>query len=445
MSLQPRSAGLGPVPVALLLGALIGLSGMGTTAVAVALPDMVQHFHVPTDRGVWVISAYAISLAVGTALYGRAADNAGVRTPITVGAVLLAVGALLAALSPSYGTLIGARRVQGAGAGAAPVLTLATLRVMYDGPVRSTALGHLAGTAVAVTALGPVAGGLLTDTFGWEAAMLFPALSLLVVSALWRTLPSGGTGARLDYPGALLVAGTAAGLVLVVQSPSIGRHALLGGAVLLALGVPAVLVRVRRRPEGFLPRAVLREPVVLRSALGAAALPASFFGLLVAIPAVLSAAGWSPLGIGFALLPGALVGIFVSRYVGRVLERIGARRSIAVAAATCVVSVLLAALGASGAPVLMMVAMAGVYSGFTIGQPAMAAAVAEAVPPGMDGVALGLATLVFFVGGGLGAAVAGLGAVVGHPWSLVLLALLPVAATVVVSRRPPPRAPSPAG
>jgi MFS family permease len=125
--------------------------------------------------------------------------------------------------------------------------------------------------------------------------------------------------------------------------------------------------------------------------------------------------------------------------VGVTIDRIGPRRSIAFAAATCVVAVLLGAVGATGVPVLLMVAMALVYAGFTLGQPAMAAAVAEAVPPGMDGVALGLATLVFFVGGGLGAAVAGLGSVVGHEWSLVLLALLPLAAAVVVSRTPPAR------
>jgi MFS family permease len=436
----PGRAGPGPVPVAMLLGSLIGLSGMGTAAVAVALPAMVDHFDVPLDRGVWVISAYAITLAVGTALYGRAADNAGVRAPLAVGISLLSLGALAASLAPGYGSLIAARLLQGAGAGAAPVLTLAALRVLYDGRARSAALGHLAGTAVAVTALGPVVGGLLTDLLGWQAAVLFPALALVVLAVLWRVLPAGGTGARLDYAGAVLVAGTAAGLVLLVQSPSIGRGAVVVGTVLLAVGVPAVLGWVRRRPAGFLPRAVLAEPAVLRSALGGAALPASWFGLLVAIPAVLAAAGWSPLGIGLALLPGALVGVLVSRFVGRTIDRVGPRRSVSLAAATCVVAVLVGAAGATGVPVLLMAAMALVYAGFTLGQPAMAAAVEEAVPPGTQGVALGLATLVFFVGGGLGAAVAGLGPVLGYPGALVLLALLPLAATVAVSR-PPRRSP----
>lgn len=423
--------GFGPLPVALLLGSLIGLSGMGSAAVAVALPAIVDHFGIPADRGVWVISAYAISLAVGTALYGRAADNAGIRTPLAVGIGLLSAGALVASVAPSYPALIAARLLQGAGAGAAPVLTLAALRVKYDGHVRSAALGHLAGAAVAVTALGPVVGGLLTDLLGWRAAVVFPSAALLVLLVLWTSLPSGGSGARLDFAGAALVAATAAGLVLLVQSPSIGIVAVVAGATLLVIGAPAVAAWVRRRPDGFLPRAVITEPAVLRSALGGAALPASWFGLLVAIPAVLAAEGWSPLAIGFALLPGALFGVVVSRFVGRTIDRLGARRSITLAAATCVVAMLIAAVGALGVPALLMLAMALVYAGFTLGQPAMAAAVEEAVPQGTQGVALGLATLVFFVGGGLGAAVAGLGSVVGAPWSLVLLALLPLGALAV--------------
>ena len=434
MASSPGPVGLGPLPVALLLGALIGLSGMGSGAVAVALPDIVDHFHVPVDRGVWVISAYAITLAVGTALYGRAADNAGVRTPLAVGIGLLSAGALLASLAPSYGALIGARLLQGAGAGAAPVLTLAAIRVKYDGRARSAALGHLAGVAVAVTALGPVVGGLLTDLIGWRAAVVFPAIALVALAALWRSLPAGGSGARLDYAGAGIVAATAAGLVLLVQSPSIGVVGAAVGVALLAAGVPAVLAWVRMRPEGFLPRAVLAEPEVLRCALGGAAMPASWFGLLIAIPTVLAARGWSPLMVGLALLPGALLGVLISRFVGSTIDRIGAKRAVALSASTCVVAVLVGSIGALGVPVLLMVAMALVYCGFTLGQPAMSAAVAEVVPRTMEGVAIGLATLVFFVGGGLGAAVSGLGGVVGVPWSLVLLALLPLTAAVVVSR-----------
>ena len=60
------------------------------------------------------------------------------------------------------------------------------------------------------------------------------------------------------------------------------------GAALLGLGIPAVAARVRHRPHGLLPRTVIRETVVVSSALAASAVPAAWFALLIAVPAVLA-------------------------------------------------------------------------------------------------------------------------------------------------------------
>ena len=415
---------LGPTSFALLLGSLVGLTGLGSAAVAVALPDLVQDLDVSPDRGAWVISAYAITMAVGTGLYGRGADNAGVRTPLATGVVLLSLGAILAAAAPNYLSLLAARVLQGCGAGAAPVLTYAVIRLKYDGGVRSTALGNLAGAAVAGMALGPIAGGLLTESISWRAAMAVPALALVVLAILWRSLPSGGSGARLDYAGALMVTGLSAGLMLLVQSPALGANASAAGLVLVMVLTPLLWRRVWRRPSGFLPRSVITEPVVIMSALGAAAIPAAWFGLLVGIPAVLAELKWSAVQIGMALLPGAVAAAVVSRRVGRILDAAGAAGSLSRSALACVLATLIAAIGATGYPCLMMVAMAFVYGAFAIGQPAMSAAIGEVVPARLAGIALGVATLIFFLGGGTGAAVAGLGGVVGWPWALTLLAVL---------------------
>jgi hypothetical protein len=80
------------------------------------------------------------------------------------------------------------------------------------------------------------------------------------------------------------------------------------GAVLLALGVPSVAAAVRRRPQGFLPLDVVRNAVVVRSALASSAVPAAWFALLIAVPVVLVRLGWSPLQVGLALVPSAATG-----------------------------------------------------------------------------------------------------------------------------------------
>src|SRR4029079_16357985 len=120
-----------------------------------------------------------------------------------------------------------------------------------------------------------------------------------------------------------LVAGTAAGVVLLVQSPSTGDVVALVGAVLVLLGVPAVTAWIRRRPHGFLPVDVIRNPVVVRSALAAGAVPAAWFALLIAVPAVLVGHGWDPWQVGVALIPSAVMGLLAPRVASPLPNRIG--------------------------------------------------------------------------------------------------------------------------
>ncbi|MCZ2839695.1 MFS transporter [Modestobacter sp. VKM Ac-2985] len=414
--------------IAGLVGILFGLAGMGSAAVAVTLPAIAADLDLTTGGVSWVISLYALMLAVATAVYGRVADLAGIRLPLVVGVALMTAGAVLGGLAPSYPVLLGARILQGLGAAAVPVLGMAIVSARYEGAVRTAALGKVAGTAAAVSALGPLVGGLVADVAGWRAVVVLPALGLLVVPVLWRSVPSVGTGARLDVLGAVLVAGTAAGLVLLVQSPASGVVIAAVGAALLGLGIPAVAAQVRRRPEGFLPTAVLREPVVVRSALAASAVPAAWFALLIAVPAVLAGEGWTPLHIGLALVPSAVTGFLAPRLAGPLLARLGPARSLAISGVIATVALLVAALGATaGSAPGLVTAVVLVTVAFGLGQPALMAAVGGAVPDEVRGVALGIATLVFLVGGGVGSAVVGgAGEVLGLDRSLLLLAVLPM-------------------
>jgi MFS family permease len=427
--------------VAALVGLLFGLAGMGSAAVAVTLPAIADDLGLTTGGSAWIISLYALMLAVATAVYGRVADLAGIRLPLTVGVGLMASGALLGALAPSYPVLLAARLLQGAGAASVPVLGMAIVSAKYEGNVRTAALGRVAGTAAAVTALGPLAGGALADLLSWRAVVALPALGLLVVPVLWRAVPTLGTGARLDLLGAVLVALTAAGLVLLVQSPSSGVVVAVAGALLLALGVPGVSARVARRPHGFLPLTVIRNGTVVRSAMSSSAVPAAWFALLIAVPVVLVRLGWSPLDVGLALVPSAATGLLAPKLAAPVLVRLGAARSLAVSGSVAALALVVAAAGASlgspavAAPVLVFAVMLVTFA-FGLGQPALMAAVGDAVLPEVRGVALGIATLVFLVGGGVGSAVVGgLAEVLGMRAALLLLTALPVAGVLIVLPR----------
>ena len=428
--------------VSSLVGLLFGLAGMGSSSTAIALPVLATDLGVSTGVSAWAISLYALMLAVATAVYGRVSDLLGIRKPLLVGVGLMASGALVAALSPTFGVLLAARIFQGAGAAAVPTLGVAIVSARYKGAVRGAALGRVAGIAAAVSCLGPLAGGSVEALLGWRAVLALPMLGVALVPFLWRSVPTTGSGARLDIFGAVLVAATASGAVLLVQSPSTGAVVAVVGATLVLVGVPSVVLWVRRKPHGFLPMSVVRNAAVVRSALAASSVPAAWFALLIAVPAVLVGRGWEPWLVGVALLPSSATALLAPRLAGPMLSRLGPVVSLAIATVVASTALLVAASGAAaGSAVMLVTAVVAVTLAFGIGQPALVSGVDDAVSDDVRGVALGVATLVFLAGGGLGSAVVGgLGDVLGMPTALLILAALPLlglAALVPQLRRAP--------
>lgn len=418
--------------VSTLLGVLFGVAGMGTSSAAIAVAPMAADFDISVALGAWTISLYVLMLGVNTALYGRISDLVGIRAPLVAGLALLSGGALLAALAPSYGVHLAGRLLQGAGAAAVPTLGVAAISARYAGSVRSLALGRLAGFTAVLSGLGPLIGGVVEHAVGWRMVMALPMLSLLVLPLLWHALHTEGSGARLDLVGAVLVALTAGGLVLLVQSPSTGLTVTVIGAALLVVATPAAYLWVRHQPLGFLPLSVVRNGAVVRSGLAASAIPAGWFALLVSVPAVLLAEGWESWRVGLLLVPGAAVGFVTPRLAAPLLDRVGAPTALLVATLGATSSLLLAAAGAvHGNPVLLALAVALLTACFGIGQPALMNAVSDAVDVDVRGVALGIATLLFLTGGSVGSAiVGGLGDVIGFPRSILILALLPLAGSL---------------
>ena len=433
--------------LSLLVGVLFGLAGFGSSSAAIALPVLAEDLGVSTGVSAWAISVYALFLAVATAVYGRVSDLAGIRGPMTFGVVLMTVGAAAGALAPSFGVLIVARILQGAGAAAVPTLGIAAITRRFDGRTRTLALGRVAGIAAALSCLGPLTGGTVEAVLGWRAVIALPMAGLALLPLMYRGLPTEGSGARLDVLGAVLVAATSGGFIMIVQSPSTGATVAVVGALLLVLGVPAVSAWVRRRPDGFLPLSVIRNRTATVSAVAASAVPAAWFALLISVPAVLVADGWEPWQVGVALLPSAVTGLLAPRLATPMVDRLGASLALVLAGLAAVVTLGVAAVGAElHSATVLVIAVVTLTLAFGVGQPALMAVVSNAVEPDVRGVALGLATLTFMAGGSVGAAVVGgLTDVAGTAGSLALLAVLAVvlvapAARAVLPRRPPARA-----
>ena len=321
--------------VSILLGALFGLAGMGSSSAAVTLPLLGPDLGVTPGLAAWTISLYVLMLAVTTALYGRSPTwsasgaAAGRLVLMTVGALVEADGPDDRAPCSAARARAGCRSGRRADAGVAD----AVASVQGDGP--RPRVGRLAGTAAAISCLGPLAGGaggVGARVAGGDGAAhpRHPGRPVPVARAdrRWQRCRARH---RRGGPGRL----TAAGMVLLVQSPSAGIAVAAIGAGLLVLGVPAVSASVRRRPEGFLPVEVVRNAGRRAQRDRRRCRPASWFALLIALPAVL----WPTAGrhgrSGSRWCPSAVVALGVPRVTGpaarpsrrRALDRGGRRWS----------------------------------------------------------------------------------------------------------------------
>lgn len=429
--------------VALLLGVLVALTIIGSSAVAVALPDVAGDLRLDTAGTAWVLACFSLTFAVTTALFGRLADLHGLRLPLRVGVVLFATGSLLAAAAWSFPSIVVARLLQGAGAGAVPVLALGLIAARFQGAARSQALGGLTAVVSIVSGSGPLIGGAITELLSWRAVLGLPALALLLIEPVARLAPARPAGVpdrgRLDVGGALLVAVTVSGVTLLLQSPAtgLGWWAAAGFAAIAGLGAGGLTRHVRRWPNGFLPEVVVGNPRFRRCAGAGLTLLASYLGMLLALPLLLaSSQGWGPLRIGLALLPAAALGAVVAPSVGSLAPRLGRARMAAGLAVGSAVGLLVAA-AAPHTPVLLVAGMSLVVAGFAGGQVALLDEVAAVVDEAHRGVALGVFNLLFFTGGAVGAAaVGGLADVVTLPGALACLAVLPAGGAVALSWSP---------
>ncbi|MFJ6431395.1 MFS transporter [Streptomyces sp. NPDC091416] len=388
---------------------------LDVTIVIVALPDMARALDASLSDLQWVIDGYALALAALLLGIGAAADLLGRRRVHVVGVALFALASLGCGLASSPALLVAARGVQGVGAAAMFATTLPLLASVYQGRDRSVALGLWGAVSGGAAAIGPVAGGLLTEGPGWRW-IFFVNLPVSVV-AVWltaRTVPEsrGARGRRIDWAGtASFAVFAAAATYAVVRAGGLGWTS---GRTLAAFGVAALallcFVLVERRAEHpLLDLSLFRKSAFTGVMAGAFAYNLAAFAVLpytsIWLQTVL---GLSPVRGGLALLPLAATAFVVAALGGRLLHGVRPRLTIGVGLALIGAGTLGQAVlgaGSSWPALLPGLVVAGIGTGLV--SPALAGAALASVPPERAGMAGGAVNTFRQLGYALGVAVLG--------------------------------------
>ncbi|MFJ4674376.1 MFS transporter [Kitasatospora sp. NPDC088783] len=236
----------------------------------VALPAIGAGLGFPLGDLQWIGTAFALSAAGFTLLFGRVADLFGRRRLFLLGLALLGASSLAGGLATGPAVLIAARVAQGLATAAVTPAGLALLTTSFpEGPLRDRALGLNGALMSAGFTAGAVLGGVLTDLLSWRWAFFVNvpvALGVLLIApgVIRESRPDARP--RLDLPGALSVT---LGLLSLVYGLTRAGLAGWGDPLALgALGLGAALLLVfhaveRRAPAPLVPVAVLRRRSVV--------------------------------------------------------------------------------------------------------------------------------------------------------------------------------------
>jgi MFS transporter, DHA2 family, methylenomycin A resistance protein len=228
--------------------ALLQLDG---TLITVALPSVAHGLHVKGSSTSAVLSAYFGAYALVLLPAGELVDRFGARRLALSGLGVFAVGALAGALAQSFGALLLARVVQGAGAGLVSPAALAGAVSGFPPERRGSALGIWGASAGMSNLAGPLLGGLLTVAFGWRAnwwALLpLTAAAAIAIARLLPELPHGDAGGGNPALNRIVLSATlVAGLTFAVMIGAfyIAEQYLQRVAGFSALGASGALVLV---------------------------------------------------------------------------------------------------------------------------------------------------------------------------------------------------------
>jgi len=318
------------IVTAAILGSTMAI--LDSTVVGVALPVIQRNLSASLSDAQWVVESYLLFLSSLMLIGGSLGDRIGRRRVFAAGAALFAVASVACGAAGTIRALVIARAVQGIGAALLVPGSLSLITANFPAGRRGAAIGTWSGATALAGALGPLAGGFLVDRLSWRAVFyLNVPIAAAVVAIAQLRVPESRDRKRspTDLPGAILAIGALGGIVAGLIEASRGEMARPGVTLPLVAGIASGILFVvveARSDHPMVPLALFGSRPFVAANLVTLFLYGALGAALFFLPFnLIQARGYSPTQAGAALLPFVLLIALLSRWTGRIGERVGPR------------------------------------------------------------------------------------------------------------------------
>jgi EmrB/QacA subfamily drug resistance transporter len=392
-----------------------GVLLLNVSAPSVALPAVGHALGAELSVIQWVVSGYSLALAATLLTAGTLADLVGRRRMFLGGLAAFAAASVLCAAAPSALVLIAGRAVQGLAGAVLLSSSLALLAQAFTGPSRAGALGVWGATVAAAFAVGPLEGGLLTESLGWRAIFALDAavaLACLPVALRHLRESQDPDAERVDWGGtATLSLGLFCGVFALTRGDVLGwgSGVILASAAGAAVLLAAFVAVERGQREPMLDLRLFAIPTFTGASVVVMVLAASTFGPFLYLTLfLLDAAGASPTAVGLQLLPLSAAALVVSVLGGRAAGVLPVRAALPAGQLLCAAGLLaMRGLEVTSPWTVMLPGLLVMGVGIGLSNPAVTYAALGVVPATRSGMASGVSNTFRQVGIAIGIAALG--------------------------------------
>ncbi|TAK22824.1 MAG: MFS transporter [Chloroflexota bacterium] len=406
--LSGRQSGL--LIASLMLGT--ALAALDVTIVGTALPTIVASLG-GVDLYAWVITVYLLTSTVTVPMYGRLSDIVG-RKPIYLsGIIVFLIGSVACGLAPSMEFLIGARALQGIGAGALLPMSMTIIGDTFTVEERARVQAFIVSVWGVSSVAGPAAGAFIIGTlpWGWVFLINLPvgvvAMAMLLLN--YREKVSRRRQS-IDWLGTILLTVGVTILLFGLQDGASARSAIL---LVIAIAILATFAVVETRVASpIVPLSLLRVPVIGIGYLASVLLGIVQFGVSSFVPLyVQGAMGGTVISVGAVVTPMAIGWPIGSLVAGKLIVKRGYRPILLAGMSSIVVGTLALLLLTPNRPLAYVFVTVGIIGlGMGLTNPPIIIAFQNAVAWNQRGIVTSLGQFFRSIGGSVG--VAGMGALI---------------------------------
>jgi EmrB/QacA subfamily drug resistance transporter len=395
------------------------LSSLDQTIVSSAMPRIIADLN-GFAHYTWVTTAYIITSAVVIPITGKLTDMYGRKPFYIAGLIIFTLASLLSGLSNNMFQLILFRGVQGIGAGVMISNAFTVIGDIFPPAERGKYQGLVSAVFGLSAILGPLLGGVLTDSLSWHWVFFINVpLGVVIIALFFFFFPDYRPDTRLhhkvDYAGMVALVFTVVPLMLALSWGGVVYDWLswqIIGMLLLSVVMLFVFLKIERNsPEAIMPPSLFKNRIVAIAEMAVFLTAFGMYGTITFAPLFFQGVlGTSATVSGSLLIPmtlGQVTGSFIS---GQLLSRAGGRYRLQGAAGIFIMSIGLLLLSLMDSNTSYGMAIFNtVLAGFGLGitMPLFTIAVQNAVPYNMLGVATSSVPFVRSIGGSVGLAIFG--------------------------------------